>query len=264
LTIDLKKYLYPISESIRYWLLKEDRFSLQGPYISDLYNGLLKYLKNSSSNDLDLEDWRKKLLKDSEILVIEDFGEGSKKLKKSQFRKTKDVTRYSTTGRKFSQIYQYFCLQTPGLKVLELGTCTGINTLYLSRVTKGELFTFEGAESLIHKAKEGPGAEKPIYVQGNIKETLAPIVQKIRKVDFALIDATHNFEGTFGYFQTLLPYLHEESIVAVADIHWSNEMYKAWNKICQTEQVSLSIDFFECGILIFKKGIQKSHFILDV
>lgn len=260
----MRKYFYPIWSSIRYWLLKEDRFSLQGPYISALYIGLLDYLKDSHSKDLDLEDWREKLLKDGEILEIKDYGAGSKKLKKDQFRKAKAVTRYSTTGRKFNQLYQYFCLQTPRLHVLELGTCTGINTLYLSRVTKGELLTFEGAESLIRKAKEGPGANKPQYIHGNIKETLPLVLQQMPKVDFVLIDATHHYEGTTGYFWTLLPYLHEDSIVAIADIHWSKEMEKAWESIRQTASVSLSIDFFECGILIFKKGIAKGHFILDV
>lgn len=244
--------------------MKEDKFSLQGPYISDLYNGLLNYLKDSQSKDLDLEVWREKLLKDGEILEIKDFGAGSKKLKKNQFRTTKAVTRFSTTRRKFNQLYQYFCLQTPGIQVLELGTCTGVNTLYLSRVAQGDLFTFEGAESLIRKAKEGPGANKPQYIHGNIKETLPLVLQQIPKVDFVLIDATHNYEGTIGYFHALLPYLHEESMVAIADIHWSKEMEQAWERIRQTDSVSLSIDFFECGILIFKKGIHKSHYILDI
>lgn len=260
----MRKYIHPIWASIRYWFLKEGRFSLHGRYISSLYDGLLVYLKESKSKDLDLEDWRKKLLKDGELLEINDYGAGSKKLKKDQFRTTKDVTRYSTTGRKFNQVYQYFCLQTPGIHVLELGTCIGINTLYLSNVTKGKLFTFEGAASLIKKAKEGPGANKPQYIHGNIKESLPLILPQIPKVDFVLIDATHNYEGTTGYFQALLPYLYEDSIVAIADIHWSKEMEKAWESICQTESVSLSIDFFECGILIFKKGIAKSHFILDI
>ncbi|WP_304517452.1 class I SAM-dependent methyltransferase [Cecembia rubra] len=244
--------------------MKEDKFSLQGPFISELYDGLKKYLQDSRRKDLDLENWRKKLLKDEELLEIEDFGAGSKKLKKNQFRKTKDVTRFSTTGRKFNQIYQYFCLLSPGINVLELGTCTGLNTLYLSRVSKGSLFTFEGALGLINKAQQAPGVDRVHYIHGNIQDTLPPILEQIKKVDFALVDATHTYEGTMAYFNTLLPYLHEESIVAIADIHWSKEMELAWKKIYQQECVSLSIDFFECGILIFKRGIEKAHYILDI
>lgn len=260
----MKSLLFPFYSFLVYWLKKEDKYSLQGPFISDLYRKLQIYLTDSGLNDLDLEEIRKQLLKDQEVLEIEDFGAGSKKLKKNRFRKTSKVTKYSTTGRKFSQVYQFFCSLTPAKHVLELGTCVGINTKYLEKVTKGDLYSMEGSESLWRKAQEKNKGKSTHYILGNIKEILPDHLRQKGKVDFILIDATHNYQGTLTYFNTLLPYLHHDSIMIIADIHWSAEMQKAWKEIIGCSSVSLSIDFYECGVLFFRRDLTKTHYILSI
>lgn len=264
LTTDLSKFFYPIYAFFIYWLKKEDRYSLQAPFIAALYQDLKTFLKDPSKQHQDLENVRHLLLNDHEVLEIEDYGEGSKKLKKQKFRKTSDITRHSTTGQKFSRIYQFFCSLTPALHVLELGTCVGINTLYLERAVKGDLFSFEGAKALWLKAQQYRKGQHTTYLLGDIREELPLHLQKRPIVDFALIDATHNYQGTTTYFKMLLPHLHEGSIIIIADIHWSKEMELAWNEIKIHQLVSLSLDFYECGVLFFKKGLAKSHYILSI
>lgn len=264
MTTDLSKFFYPIYAFFIYWLKKEDRYSLQAPFIAALYQDLKTFLKDPSKQHQDLENVRHLLLNDHEVLEIEDYGEGSKKLKKQKFRKTSDITRHSTTGQKFSRIYQFFCSLTPALHVLELGTCVGINTLYLERAVKGDLFSFEGAKALWLKAQQYRKGQHTTYLLGDIREELPLHLQKRPIVDFALIDATHNYQGTTTYFKMLLPHLHEGSIIIIADIHWSKEMELAWNEIKIHQLVSLSLDFYECGVLFFKKGLAKSHYILSI
>lgn len=232
--------------------------------MATLYQNLLDYVRKNNSGDAAIESWRKTLLKDNEILHIEDFGAGSKKLKKETLRSTKAVTLYSTSNKKFSLLYQFFCMQSPSNNVIELGTCVGLNSLYLSKVTKSKLYTFEGSKGLIKKAKEGPGSDDIAYVEGNIGETLPEVLRQIGHIDFILLDANHTYEGTRSYFNLILPYLHEQSVVAIGDIHWSREMEKAWEEIIQFTDVSLSLDFFECGILFFRKGLSKNHYTLTI
>lgn len=259
----MKIDLYPLFSYIRYWLLQEDRYALQAPFVYQVYNNLLSYLITQKSNDLDLEALRKLLLKDQEILKISDYGAGSKKLV-SQFRKTAEVTKYSTTGRKYSQLYQYFCSLTPAEKVLELGTCLGINSRYLSRATVGTLYTLEGAHTLYQKAQESKVQPNTKYILGNIKDTLPDILIQIIKVDFVLIDATHTHAGTISYYNQILPFLHKGSIIAIADIHWSKEMNQAWQEIIARPEVRLSLDFYECGIIFFDEEIAKKKYILKI
>lgn len=257
----LRKYLFPFFAYLKYWLVKEDRYSVQSPLVYDLYDGLLAFAKESGGKDSDLEEIRKNLLKDCDILEIEDFGAGSKKLS-SRHRKTSSVTKYSTSSRKFSKLYQYFCSRTPSKMVFELGTCVGINTRYLSNATKGQLFTFEGSHALWLKAQEFPSPANVQYILGDINTTLPKTLQEFGIVDFILIDATHTYQGTLTYFELIIPFIRESSIVAIADIHWSTEMNAAWEQIKRHPKVVLSLDFYECGILIFDKKYSKGEYIL--
>ncbi|ERM84161.1 hypothetical protein P872_15370 [Rhodonellum psychrophilum GCM71 = DSM 17998] len=252
---------YAVKAFLKHWLVNEERHSIQSPLAFEIYNGLLNYSKNAVDKDLDLEEFRHLLLKDDQVLEIEDFGAGSKKLK-TNTRIASDITKFSTSTRKFSQLYQYFCSITPAEKVLELGTCVGINARYLSREVKGDLYSFEGAEALFQKAQENNPPKNIHYVLGQIQDTLPSILSENGQVDFVLIDATHTYKGTKAYFELILPYLGATSIVAIADIHWSREMNKAWEEIKSHPNISISMDFYECGILIFKKGIAKNHYVL--
>jgi hypothetical protein len=49
--------------------------------------------------------------------------------------------------------------------------------------------------------------------------------------------------------------------VILDDIHWSEEMEQAWKHCKDHDLVTLSIDLFFIGILIFRKEIkEKQHF----
>ncbi|SMD44552.1 Methyltransferase domain-containing protein [Aquiflexum balticum DSM 16537] len=257
----MKKHLYPFFAYLKYWFVKEDQFAIQSPFVFDLYNGLLGFIQQSRENDLDLEVLREKLLSDFEILEIDDFGAGSKRLTKP-FRKTSSITKYSSSSRKFSQLYQYFVSQTPAEVVFELGTCVGLNTRYLARNVKGKLLTFEGSKALWNKAQENIRPENTEYIFGNLQETLAVAIQQYKLIDFALVDATHTYEATLSYFELILPHIKDSSIICIADIHWSKEMNAVWNKIKVHHDVIISLDFFECGVLLFDKKLTRGHYIL--
>jgi len=252
--------LYPFLAYLNYFLRKEDRHSLQSPYAFGLYEGLRPHAR--MDDDPTLLELRKKLLSNQREISIQDFGTGSIHLK-DPVRKIADITRHSTSAPKFSRLYQYFCSLTPANTAMELGTCVGINTCYLARATKGKLYTFEGAEELANVAQQTFSDFSNVeMVNGQIEETLPAFLQKKPVIDFVLIDAHHAYHATVSFWQQLLPYLLEESIVAIGDIHRSRGMEKAWQEIKGHPKVSLTMDFFECGIVIFKKGLKKQHYIL--
>lgn len=204
---------------------------------------------------------RESLLDDGEVLNVTDFGAGSKRIP-GTLRSVKDVAKYSTSSPRFSMLYQYFCKQTQAKTVLELGTCLGINTRFLSEVTRGTLFTFEGAEALLNKAKESGSPFNVEYVFGEISNTLPRVLEQVHHVDFALIDATHTFGATMQYFDAILRKTDSKSIIAIADIHWSIEMEKAWNQIKNNPRVSVAIDFYECGIVFMDPKLTSAHYVL--
>jgi predicted O-methyltransferase YrrM len=209
-----------------------------------------------------LDTIRKDLLEDLSILTFEDYEDVSIHLKKSQ-RSTAAVTKQCISSKKISLLYQYFCYLTPALEVLELGTCTGINTQYLAAATKGKLFTLDSSKALVRKAGSYNSNPKIEYFCGRIQEKLPALLEQRGKLDFALVNATHTAGSTLDIFATILPYLHEKSILVIRDIHRSKGIENAWNEVRCHPKVTLSLDFFECGIIFFDKGYPQTNYVLE-
>lgn len=224
---------------------------------------MLSFLKKNKKGDPEIERLRGNLLKDPNQIKVLDLGAGSKKVPQST-RRVSEITRFSTSTIKFSQLYEFFCLLTPAMHVVELGTCVGISTRYISKATRGTLYTFEGSEEIQKIAKKEPLPENTAFILGEIEQTLPKLLLQIPQLDFALIDANHTYQGTMRSFFALLPKAHCQSILAIGDIHWSVEMEKAWLEIQSCPQVKLTMDFFECGIVFFENPGMKSHLILDI
>jgi predicted O-methyltransferase YrrM len=254
--------LFPTFQYLTYFLKKEDRHSLQSPFVFRLYQGLKDYFSKHKNRFPEIEQMRKVLSGDPSRLTVKDLGAGSHHFSSPE-RKVSDILRYSTSTKKYALLYQYFCTLTPGQTVLELGTCLGVNTCYLAEVTQGKLYTFEAAETLIKLAQPYFHFNKKIHpIPGNITDTLPSFLKEHKKIDFAFLDANHTYEHTMHYFRQLLACAHEESILIIGDIHWSREMNLAWKEIIRSDLVRLSLDFYECGVLIFREGLEKEHYVL--
>lgn len=260
-TIDQLKF-FPFLQYIRYFLQQEDRHSLQSPLVYNIYQGLKNYRNETSPHFSEIENLRQRLLRDQRVITINDLGAGSLQFGSNK-RKVADITRYSCSSKKYSLLYQYFCSLTPATTVVELGTCLGINSCYLAEVTQGCLYTFEGAEELVQIARNNIGEYKNTQlILGDISKTFPIFLQDQTTVDFVFIDANHTYEHTLSYFNQLKEKLHANSVVIIGDIHWSKGMEKAWEEIRQMEEVRLSLDFFECGVLLFKENLVRQHYIL--
>jgi hypothetical protein len=65
------------------------------------------------------------------------------------------------------------------------------------------------------------------------------------------------------YFKSLLEKSTEDSILIFDDIHWSDEMEKAWDEIKLHPAVTLTIDLFFIGLVFVRKAQkEKEHFII--
>jgi predicted O-methyltransferase YrrM len=81
-------------------------------------------------------------------------------------------------------------------------------------------------------------------------------------LDFVFIDGNHKEEPTINYFEQCLSKANNETVFIIDDIHWSEGMENAWNKIRNHHSVTLSVDIFSMGIIFVKKELTKQHFII--
>lgn len=249
----------------KYLWKAQDEHSLHSPFVFELYTRVIRSQKYEYYAFKEIENLRKLLLKNTELIDIEDFGAGSK-VYQSRKRSIRQIAKTATKPPKIGQMLFRMANFFQPQYVLDLGTCLGITTAYIAApLPFSQIYTFEGASSLAQMAQKHfqmLNIPQIQLIRGNIDQTLPMVLKKIPQLDFAFIDANHRFEPTYRYFEWLLEKSHEDTLMVFDDIYWSEEMQKAWTQIHQHPKVMLSIDLFEVGIVFFRKKQPKQHFIL--
>jgi predicted O-methyltransferase YrrM len=211
-----------------------------------------------------VEDRRKVLLLNEELIEVEDFGAGSS-LTPSSIRKVNAIAGSSLKSKKYGQLLFRMIQYYQPIALLELGTSLGITSSYLSFGNpSAKLFTCEGAGKIATIAQKNFDLMRLNNIEiivGDFSKTLPSLLAKMRKIDFAFVDGNHRKSSTINYFHQLLDHSKSTSIFVMDDIHWSSEMEEAWIYIQRHPAVTLTIDLFFIGIVFVNPDYKvKQHF----
>ncbi len=247
---------------IRYYFRANNSHAIHSPFVFEFYNKIFKDKSVSPNFDL-IEEERSKLLGNNSTIQRQDFGAGTKK---NTPEKISALAKTSLKSKKWSQflfrIIKFYNYKT----IVDLGTSFGITTAYLAEANKdGLVYTFEGCPETLKIAQstfQNLLIRNVHCIEGNIDLTLKNTLNKIKQIDLAFFDANHKEEPTIKYFEQCLNLKTENSCFVFDDIYWSKEMKSAWKKVKNHQDVSLSIDLFFVGLVFFRKGIKKQHFVL--
>jgi predicted O-methyltransferase YrrM len=238
---------------------------VHSPFVFDF----IKFIKNDrqqySSYSL-IEQCRKKLLGNSQLIEVQDFGAGSTVIKTNQ-RNINAIAASSLKPKKFAQLFHRMVRAYQPSNIIELGTSFGISTAYMATAApNAAVYSLEGAPAIAKIAQQNfdqLGTQNIQLIPGDFTDTLPQLLQTLDGVDFAYVDGNHRQAPTIDYFNQLMAKSHENTVIIFDDIHWSAEMEAAWEIIKGHEAVTLSIDLFFIGIVFFKKDFKaKQHFIL--
>lgn len=221
-----------------------------------------------------IEDRREAMFHAPKLIHMTDYGTGvSGKRLVQNIAKTSLCS--TKEGRMYFRLVNYLCEerkrshQDRPLNIVELGTSLGISAAYLAMPdSKNRVVTLEGSSEVAEIARlnwRKLGVENVLCVEGNINETLAATLKKYSAhtcVDVALMDANHTKEATLRYFEQVAKKTNKDSIVIVDDIHYSREMNDAWNVIKNRDDVTTTMDLYECGLVFFDKHYLKKHYKL--
>lgn len=205
------------------------------------------------------------MLEDQTYLDIHDLGAGSQVLKSSR-RKVSQIARSSGISPKKGKLLFRLVNHFQPQLIIELGTSLGLSALYMGSALKtNQLYSFEGCPQLANRARQGfasLGLNNIEIREGDISEKLPELLKEIPGIDFAYLDANHQYQPSIDYFELLLGQVQTQTVLVMDDIYWSAGMQKAWKHIIAHPQVSLSLDLFEIGLLFFMPRKQKEHFQL--
>jgi predicted O-methyltransferase YrrM len=234
---------------------------IHSPFVFDLFNNVINDHTPYYGFDL-IESVRDGLLISNEKINLVDFGTGRNNRRSS----IRTIAKTSVKPKKYAQLLFRLINRFAAEHILEIGTSLGITTLYLSLPDKknqvitleGSLMTAEIAIKIFNRLKRS----NIELLCGEFDETLPLAIQKLKRLDFIYFDGNHRKESTLSYFNKCKQFKTEESIFVFDDIHWSRSMHSAWEEIKNDKDVTISIDLFQLGIVFFRKGLPKQHFIL--
>lgn len=254
--------LFQVKTYLQYWLDAVNEHSLHSPFLYDLYT---KVINVEPSPDLQIEKLRFDLLKTHREIDAEDIGVQSKHFTGAS-RKISEIAETSLSNVRFSSLYHRLTEYTEAKTIVELGTSFGLNTLYLAKKKNARVYTFEGSAPVAEIAEDTfrfSEVKNVELIKGNIKSTLYSTLSRLPKIDFAFIDANHQYEPTKKYFEELLMKVHHKSMMVIDDIHGSSGMDRAWKEICKHDLVHTTLDLYRCGILFFDPSLTKQHVVLQ-
>ncbi|MCA6074858.1 O-methyltransferase [Fulvivirga sedimenti] len=246
---------------LRHWLLSTGRHSLHEPFIYDLYDRVICGKERPASFPL-IEEIRQGYTSEQHI-KLPTFGA----ISHQSDRSLRQIARDGSTTPQIACVINRLISERKYRNVLELGTSLGLTTLYLSDNPDVQVTTMEANPDLIRLALENfkkINRENISLIRGNIDDTLDQALKTMGHVDLAYIDANHRFSPTIDYFNKILHYVNEESIVILDDIHWSVEMSAAWNEIRQHDSVTMTIDFYRMGWVFFRPFRNVYHYRLEL
>lgn len=248
---------------LKYLFAAKTRYDVHGPFIFDFINQVIKDRRHYYAFD-EIESRRDSLLANEATIIVEDFGAGSK-VNKTPERKISAIAKNTLITPRFGQLMFRIVQNRQPETILEIGTSLGISTLYLAKAAPlAKLITLEGSKSVADIAQQQFNSlvcSNISIITGEFSATLPSALSQLQTLDLAFVDGNHRFAPTIDYFEQLKPYLTEKAIVIFDDIHWSDEMEKAWNTIKADPKVTLSIDLFFKGIVLFSKDFHhKAHY----
>lgn len=233
-------------------------YGVHSPYLFNFVRFVVRERNKYYLYD-DLEKLRLQLLTDHRQIEVTDFGTGY-----NRFRKVSDIAARSLLPAKYAQLLFRMVKHFKPNTILELGTSLGITTAYLaSNSSNCRCTSLEGCPQTANIARENfrkLQLKNIVVVEGNIDQTLLPVLEGLDKPDFIFIDANHTSEALLKYFEICLKYVSKNSVMVFDDIHWSDDMESAWNTIKKHEKVKSTIDLFRMGIVFFNTDLNKKDY----
>jgi predicted O-methyltransferase YrrM len=249
-------------EFIKYSLIAKGRHGIHSPFV---YNLIDQVLRKPISEEVKSRQNRlfKALKNDATIINFEEFGAGSKHLKKQ--RSIKQIVATNSTKNKYGNLLYRLMEAYKPMNVLEFGTSLGCGTLQLHWGNpEAQLISIEACKETYEFAKKTMAQHQISNQIQLFNSTFNDFLEEkiLVKFDLVFIDGHHDGKCLIDYLKKLEEHTHNDTIFILDDIRWSMDMLNAWNTLVNDEQYHLSIDFFKMGLLIRQSNKRKEHFTL--
>ncbi|MFW5890532.1 MAG: O-methyltransferase [Marinilabiliaceae bacterium] len=250
---------------MKYWLFSRHYkgFGIHSPFVFYLVRELI-YERHPFYKFKDIEAARRMMLRNKQKIAVNSdgasswSGRGQKSIRK--------IVREGSLPLKYGKLLFRLINYFNARQILELGTGTGVGTLFLARPdSRADVVTIESDPQMCAVARqlfEVTGTKNVRMIEGVFQQVLPPLLDDFERLDFVFFDGDHRFLSTISYFEQCLEKIHNDSVFVFDDIHWSPEMEKAWKAVVQHPRVTVSLDLGRIGVVFFRRECTKQHYVV--
>ena len=255
---------FQIKSYLRFLWNSKNHHGVHSPFVFDLVTKCF-YDKTNYPEYSILKNYRNSHLNNKNTIEVTDFGAGSRVFK-SNTRAINQIAKNAGISSKRAEllfrVVNYFLPEN----ILEIGTSLGLATSALSLGnSKSKIITLEGCPETLNQCQlelQKFNINNIECVNAKFDDYLKSFDLQLSTLDLIYFDGNHSKKATLEYFELLLPTISNESVWIFDDIHWSNDMEKAWEIIKNHSLVTVTIDTFYWGIVFFRTEQKKEHFII--
>jgi len=243
---------------------------IHSPYLFELVRFILRD-ENSYYCFADIERRREMLQTCEDVLDVVDYGSSGSPEGARVQRRVCDIAKRHLESARVGQLLFRLVVwkgtqEKRPLEIIELGTSLGVTTAYLAAAcSSNRVMTMEGSGAVLKVAQgvwKALKLENITWQEGNLDDTLYKHARE--RLDLAYVDANHTYEATMRYVDFLLPRMAEKGIVVVDDIHYSEEMERAWDELRADRRVTTSMDLYHAGLLFVDPHYMKRHYRIRI
>ena len=167
-----------IFKYVNYRFTAQTKYDIHSPFVYQLLTTVIND-KKPLPEFWEIEDFRSLLLKNKNVINVEDFGAGSIK-SKTKIRTIAEITRNAAKPAKYAQLLYRLVKYLHPQNLLELGTSLGISTAYMAKASPDtKVYTIEGSEAIAKLAIDNFDETKKQIDIVEKKETLKLIFKSV-------------------------------------------------------------------------------------
>ena len=261
----LRYWIFRLTAALRWYLGARTRYDVHSPFLSDFVRDVYYDKRHYQAFD-SIKALRKYWRTQRQPVKLLSLGAPSRTTRRDR-RSAASLVSSSAIGAASGKFLFRLTLWLQPARIIEFGTNAGISTAYLQLAdTRTPVATVEGNPEVAALARETFERLGPLPQLTAATTTFSdwldgqPTTPSTRLLFF--LDGDHRYAPTLNYVDRVLAWATDDSVIVVADIHWSPEMERAWTKLKALPRVTASVDTYHFGLLFLRKESNGPHLSL--